>query len=138
MEESKMVETLQEMLNNLSHQRNANQKNSEIPSYTCKIGQDQKHVFTLFSFCWFLCFVLLMFVFLFVLSSFISIHFIIILQIPDCFLRRDRVWIGWEGRSDLGEIGGGEASIRILKVLYSKIYIKNIERFMKNIFNKRK
>ena len=29
------------MLNILSHQRNANQNNSEIPSYNCKNGQDQ-------------------------------------------------------------------------------------------------
>ena len=26
----------------LNHQRNANRNNSEIPSYTCKNGQDQK------------------------------------------------------------------------------------------------
>ena len=31
------------MLNILSHQRNANQKTAEIPSYTCKNDQDQKH-----------------------------------------------------------------------------------------------
>ena len=31
------------MFNILSHQRNANQKNSEISSDTCKNGQDQKH-----------------------------------------------------------------------------------------------
>ena len=31
------------MFNILSHQRNANQNNSEIPSYTCKNGQDKKH-----------------------------------------------------------------------------------------------
>ena len=31
------------MLNILSHQRNANQNNSEILSYTCKNGQNQKH-----------------------------------------------------------------------------------------------
>ena len=35
--------TLKEMLSFLSHQRNANQYNSEIPSYTCKNGQDKKH-----------------------------------------------------------------------------------------------
>ncbi|KAL6033653.1 hypothetical protein STEG23_009755 [Scotinomys teguina] len=32
-----------EMLHILSHQRNVNQKNSEIPSYTCQNGYDQKH-----------------------------------------------------------------------------------------------
>ena len=32
------------MLNILSHQRNANQNNSEISSHTCKNGQDQKHL----------------------------------------------------------------------------------------------
>ena len=31
------------MLNILSHQRNSNQNNSEIPSYTCQNGQYQKH-----------------------------------------------------------------------------------------------
>ena len=31
------------MFNFLSHQRNANQNNSEISSYTCQNGQDQKH-----------------------------------------------------------------------------------------------
>ena len=31
------------MLNILSYQRNANQNNSEIPSYTCENSQDQKH-----------------------------------------------------------------------------------------------
>ena len=31
------------MLNILSHQRYANQNNSEISSYTCKDGQDKKH-----------------------------------------------------------------------------------------------
>ena len=31
------------MLNILSHQRNATQNNSEITSYICKYGQDQKH-----------------------------------------------------------------------------------------------
>ena len=35
--------TLKEMLNILSHQRNENQNNFEIPSYSCKNGQDQKH-----------------------------------------------------------------------------------------------
>ena len=30
------------MFNILRHERNANQNNSEIPSYTCKSGQDQK------------------------------------------------------------------------------------------------
>ena len=33
---------LKEMLNMLSHQRKANQNNSEIPSYTCQNDQDQK------------------------------------------------------------------------------------------------
>ena len=32
-----------EMLNLLSHQRNANQNNAEISSYTCQNGWDQKH-----------------------------------------------------------------------------------------------
>ena len=32
-----------EMLNILRHQRNANQKNTEIPFYICQNGQDQKH-----------------------------------------------------------------------------------------------
>ena len=31
------------MFNILRHQRNANQNNSEIPTYTCKNVQDQKH-----------------------------------------------------------------------------------------------
>ena len=35
--------TLKEMLNILSQQRNANQNNFEIPSYTCINGQDPKH-----------------------------------------------------------------------------------------------
>ena len=34
---------LKKMLNIISHQRNENQNNSEIPSYTCKNVQDQKH-----------------------------------------------------------------------------------------------
>ena len=32
------------MFNILSHQRNANQNNTEIPSYTYKNGQDYKHI----------------------------------------------------------------------------------------------
>ena len=32
---------LKEMPNILSHQRNANQNNTEIPTYTCQNGQDQ-------------------------------------------------------------------------------------------------
>ena len=35
--------TLKEMFNILSYHRNANQNNSEIPPYTSKNGQDQKH-----------------------------------------------------------------------------------------------
>ncbi|KAL6073452.1 hypothetical protein STEG23_019269 [Scotinomys teguina] len=35
--------TFKEMLNILTHQRNANQNNSKIPSYTCQNGQDEKH-----------------------------------------------------------------------------------------------
>ncbi|KAL6053007.1 hypothetical protein STEG23_023178 [Scotinomys teguina] len=36
--------TLKEMLNILTHQRNANQNNSTIPSYTCQNGKcDPSH-----------------------------------------------------------------------------------------------
>ena len=35
------------MFNNLSHQKNANQNNSEIPSHTYKNDQDQKHWYQL-------------------------------------------------------------------------------------------
>ena len=35
------------MLNILSHQRSATQNNSEIPSYTCKNGQNKKHCWQL-------------------------------------------------------------------------------------------
>ncbi|KAL6089780.1 hypothetical protein STEG23_020340 [Scotinomys teguina] len=34
--------TFNEMLNILTHQRNANQNNSKIPSYTCQNGKDKK------------------------------------------------------------------------------------------------
>ena len=43
-EEYKMAERhLRKCSTSFSHQRNANQNNSEISSYTCKNGQDQKH-----------------------------------------------------------------------------------------------
>ncbi|KAL6038710.1 hypothetical protein STEG23_033145 [Scotinomys teguina] len=35
--------TFKEMLNVLTHQRNANQNSSKIPSYTCQNGYDKKH-----------------------------------------------------------------------------------------------
>ena len=37
---------LKEMVNILSNQRNANQNNCEIPSYTCHNGQDKKTLMT--------------------------------------------------------------------------------------------
>ncbi|KAL6091824.1 hypothetical protein STEG23_020139 [Scotinomys teguina] len=37
-EEYRMAKDIKEMLNILTHQRNANQNNSEIPSYTCQNG----------------------------------------------------------------------------------------------------
>ena len=37
------LKTLKEMLNTVSHQRNVNQNNSEILSYTYQNGQEQNH-----------------------------------------------------------------------------------------------